>query len=127
MIDVMNANGALGHADGSLVSGGVFTIVSTPSVKNRAVGAGVYRGPLQYTFAGGDADGFIPGSINTVTPQVINPTSTEARVDALAPIRLGDSGQMICAGIVEGGTTPIIGVIGITEVADAGQDKVRAN
>ena len=59
----MNAAGALGHASGSLVSGGVFTIVSTPSIKNKAEGHGIYRGPLSYTFAGGDASGFDPGKI----------------------------------------------------------------
>lgn len=124
MIDVMNANGALGHAVGSLVSGGVFTVVSAPSVKNRAVGAGVYRGPLQYTFAGGNASGFDPGSVATTAPQTIQPTAVKTRADGLEVIRLGDSGVMAATGTVSGTPTPITGNV---EVADAGQDKVRAN
>jgi hypothetical protein len=123
MIEVMNANGALGHASGSLVSGGVFTITSQPSAKVRADDAGIYRGPLFYTFAGGDADGFDPGSVATVVPQQIAPTATKSRVESIAPIRLGDSGQMAAVGTVSGTSTPIVGLV---EVADAGQDKVRA-
>jgi hypothetical protein len=124
MIDVMNAGGALGHSTGSLVSGGIFTIVSTPSVKNRAVGAGIYRGPLQYTFAGGDADGFDPGTVATTVPQTIQPTAIKTRADGLAVIRLGDAGLMAAVGAVSGTPTAIVGNV---EVADAGQDKVRAN
>jgi hypothetical protein len=124
MIEVMTVDGALGHADGSLVSGGVFTITSTPSVKVRAVGGGVYRGPLLYTFAGGDADGFDPGTVATTAPQQIDPTAVKVRADGLEVIRLGDSGEMAATGTVSGTPTPIIGLV---EVADAGQSKVRAN
>jgi hypothetical protein len=124
MIDVMNANGALGHAAGSLVSGGAFTIVSTPSVKNRAVGVGIYRGPLQYTFTGGDADGFDPGTVATAVPQTIQPTAVKTRTDGLEVIRLGDAGLMAAVGAVSGTPTAIVGNV---EVADAGQDRVRAN
>lgn len=123
MIAVMSANGAIGHVSGSLVSGGVFTITSQPSTSVRADGAGAYRGPLFYTFAGGDADGFDPGSVATVVPQQIAPTAVKARVESLAPIRLGDSGQMAAVGTVSGTSAPIVGLV---EVADAGQDKVRA-
>jgi hypothetical protein len=124
MVDTMNANGAIGHAIGSLVSGGTFTIVSAPSIKNRADGGGIYRGPLQYTFAGGNASGFDPGSVATTVPQVIQPTAVKARADGQAVVRLGDSGVMAATGTVSGTPTAISGQV---EVSDAGQDKVRSN
>lgn len=124
MIDVMNGNGALGHAAGSLVSGGVFTITSVPSLKVRADGKGIYRGPLQYTFSGGNASGFDSGSVATTVPQAIQPTAIKVRADGFAVIRLGDSGQMAAVGTVSGTPTTVVGLV---EVSDAGQDVVRAN
>lgn len=124
MIDVMNGNGTLGHAAGSLVSGGVFTITSVPSLKVRADGKGIYRGPLQYTFSGGNASGFDSGSVATTVPQAIQPTAIKARADGLAVIRLGDSGQMAAIGTVSGTPTAIIGLV---KISDAGQGVVRAN
>lgn len=124
MIEVMTANGALGHATGSLVSGGAFIIVSQPSSKVQAVGDGVYRGPLFYTFAGGDAEGFDPGTVATTAPQQIDPTAVKVRADGLEVIRLGDDGEMAAVGLVSGVSTPIVGLV---EVADAGQTEVRAN
>jgi hypothetical protein len=123
MIAIMNTNGALGHSDGSLISGGIFTIVSQPSVKVKAVGKGVYRGPLQYTFAGGDANGFDPGTEVTTTPQVINPTAVKTKADGLEVIRFGDTDVMVATGTVSGTPTPVVGQV---EVVDAGQDKVKA-
>jgi hypothetical protein len=123
MIEVMNLDGAIDHSDGSPISGGIFTIISQSSVKVKALGKGVYRGPLQYSFAGGDADGFDPGSVLTAAPQIINPTAVKTKADFLEVIRLGDFGVMTATGSVSGTPTPIAGQV---EVVDAGQDKVKA-
>jgi hypothetical protein len=84
----------------------------------------VYRGPLVYTFVGGDAPGFDSGSVATVEPQQIDPTAVKVRADGQLVIRLGDSGEMGATGTSSGSPTPIVGFV---EVVDAGQDKVRAN
>lgn len=120
--EVMNSSGEIGHSGGSLISDGVFTIISVPSNKVRA-GSSVFRGPLQYSFTGGNAEGFDSGSIMTIVTQVINPTAIKTRIESLAPIRLGDSGIMVAQGTVSGSPTPISGPV---EIIDAGQDKVRA-
>jgi len=121
---VMNAGGALGHASGSLVSGGVFTVISTPSTKVSAGGSGAHRGPLKYTFAGGSAAGFVSGTVATTAPQTIESTAKKVLADGLLVIRLGDSGEMTASGSLTGGGTG--SVIGLVEVADAGQNKVSA-
>jgi hypothetical protein len=123
MIAVMNTDGALGHAEGSPVSGGEFTIESLPSDKVR-FGAPIYRGPLFYTFAGGDAAGFDSGTVATVEPQQIDPTAVKVRADGELVIRLGDSGEMAAVGTASGSSSPVVGLV---EVAEAGQSKVRAN
>ena len=121
---VMNAGGALGHAEGSLVSGGVFTITSSPSAKVSPGGAGVHRGPLLYTFAGGSAEGFVDGTVATAVPQTILPTAEKVSADGLPVVRLGDSGEMAASGtLTGGGAGPVVGLV---EVADAGQNKVSA-
>lgn len=120
--EIMNSSGEIGHSEGSLISDGVFTIISIPSNKVRA-GSGVFRGPLQYSFTGGNAEGFDSGSIMTIVTQVINPTALKTRVESFAPLRLGDSGIMVAQGLVSGSPTPISGLV---EIIDAGQDKVRA-
>jgi len=123
---MMTQDGALAHVAGSLISGGAFTVVSVPSLKTKAVGSGVYRGPLLYTFAGGDADGFVPGSVVTPAPQTIAATAIKTKLDGLAVIRLGDSGTMVAIGTIPpptGGTAPVSGSV---EVSDAGQDKAQA-
>jgi len=120
---VMNADGALGHASGSVITGGEFVITSVPSVKVRAVGAGVHVGPLSYTFAGGSSAGFDSGSIATLVPQVIPATATKTAVESAPPMRLGDGATMAASGTVGGTPTPISGDV---EVANAGQDRVGA-
>jgi hypothetical protein len=62
--------------------------------------------------------------VATTVPQTIQPTAVKTRADGLAVIRLGDAGLMAATGTVSGSPSAISGQV---EVADAGQDKVRAN
>ena len=123
---VMNVNGALGHAALSTVSSGVFSIISIPSTKSKAGGAGLYRDTLKYTFAGGDAVGFQSGTVTTTAAQSINPTALKSRDDGKLLIRLDDSGNMACEGVPTGGGPPSPVAGAIVEVADAGQEKLKA-
>jgi hypothetical protein len=114
------------HDTGSVISGGVFTIITPPSQKVDADGKAAYFGDLQYSFAAGDADGFTPGTVATVAPQTIPATSVKVAGDGLAVVRLGDSGTMAAQGTPEGGGPPAP-VSGPVVVADAAQDKVEAD
>lgn len=118
-------NGQLGHAAGSAVSGGTFTLVSAASLKVKTEGFGVYRGPLSFTFAGGNASGFVPGSVTGVG--VINPTSAKVRAETLFVLREGDSVTVAFTGTPTGGgpAAPVPGVNQV-EVASAGQTTARA-
>lgn len=120
---IMNQLGQINHGVGSPIMGGVFTIISQPSHTNKATGAGIYRGPLQYVFAGGSSTGYDPGTVATIAPQVINPTAVKTKADGQLVVRLGDFGTMAASGTIAGVPTPIVGPV---EVSDAGQDKVKA-
>ena len=121
---IMNANGQLGHASGSTVTGGTFTITSTPSVKVKAGGSGVYRGPLTFTFAGGSAPGLVAGSVTGAG--TINPTATKTKADGLLVIREGDSVLVTFTGTNSSPPPPTLNVAGTVEVASAGQTKAKA-
>lgn len=120
---VMTTAGLIAHALGSVISGGTFTIISIPSATVRAEGQAVYRGPLRYTFAGGNSSGFDPGTVATTVPQIIQPTAVKVSADGLKVIRENDTGQMAAVGTVSGTPTAVVGPV---EVSDAGQDKVQA-
>jgi hypothetical protein len=113
----------LSHKVGSPISGGSFSIVSSPSSKTKENGKGIYVSPLQFTFSGGSASGFVPGSIATLVPQAINATAQKTKDYGILVIRKGDSGTMICQGtLISGGPGPISGDV---EISDSGQDKVK--
>jgi len=118
---LMNTKGTLGHAEGSLISGGVFTIISLPAITCQAGDAYAYRGPLQYSFSGGNAQGFDSGSVNTIVPQTINPTALKVWADGQLVIRQGDTGTLTAIGTISGNPATVVGQ---AEVATAGQDKV---
>jgi hypothetical protein len=119
---IMTAAGKLGHAPGSLVSGGVFTVTTAPSLKSKIGGVGVHRGTVAYTFAGGSAAGFVSGSVTgggAVTAGAI-----KTRADGLPVVLEGDRSTMVATGAIPGGGSgPVTGLV---EVANAGQDKVNA-
>lgn len=120
---IMTANGQIGHGGGSVIQGGAFVVTSAPSTKVTVGGSGVYRGVLQYTFSGGSAAGFDPGTIATTAPQVINGTATKVTVDGQAPVLHGDVGVMAAQGTVSGVPSSVSGPV---EVVNAGQTKVSA-
>lgn len=116
----------LAHSAGSLISGGVFVITSAPDVKAKAVGAGIYKTPLQFTFSGGSAAGFVSGSVMTTEPAVMNATATKAKASGLLVMREGDFVLMNCVGTIPpptGGTAPVAGNV---EISVAGQTKAKA-
>ena len=122
---VMNTAGEIGHSDGSVITGGIFTPTSTPSSTCFAGGLPIYRGPLAFVFVGGSSPGFVDGTVMSVVGQVIQPTSQEVPMDGLMPIRVCD-GIVLCDFL---GTLPSGGIataIGPIEIVDAGQSKVSA-
>jgi len=127
MIAIMNADGAIGHKSGSTVSGGTFTITSTASATVKIDEAGVHVDALLYTFTGGNATGYVNGSVATTAPQSIAATAQNVGVDGLAPIRLGDFATMACEGVPSGGGAPVAVAGAVVEVADAGQDSVEGD
>ena len=111
----------LGFGTGSVISGGVFTITSTPSTNVKVDGLRVYRGPLSWTFAGGETPGFasVAGSGS------ISPGSMSMKDDNLAIVLLGDS----CAGSFiatasNGVTTALTAKV---EVSSTGQSSTQAD
>lgn len=116
----------LAHAAGSLISGGAFVITSTPDAKAKAGGAGMYKGPLLFTFSGGSASGFVAGTVMTTAPVSMPATAVKTKAAALAVMREGDSVLMNCVGTLPpptGGTSPVAGNV---EISSAGQTKVKA-
>lgn len=116
----------LGHETGSPISGGVFTISTLESSKCKAGGAGIRKGEQTYTFSGGSASGFVPGSVATTSPQTISPSSTKVKVEGGLVILDGDSGTMSCTGTIPpptGGTSTVSGSVKFT----AQQSKVKGN
>ena len=122
--DVMNASGKVGHSPGSLVTGGTFAITSLPSLTGFAEGKGIHRGDLRFIFVGGSSAGFVDGTVYTQVSPAIRPTATKSKSDGEFVIRVGDSGTMNCLGVLlSGGSSSVVGLV---EVASAGQTKVRA-
>lgn len=123
MIKIMTSNGAIGHGDGSPISGGVFVITSTPDVKAKIDNAGIYVNPLSYSFSGGSASGFVSGSVSG--GGMIASTASKVKVGGKLVMRLDDSGTMSAAGVLTGGGTGSLS--GPVKVVSAGQTKVQAD
>ena len=118
----------LAHKSGSQVSGGVFTITSVASLKVKCESKGVYKTDLQYTFAGGNFSGMVAGSVATTSPQTISATSIKCKADGSFVMRVEDFGTMTAQGVLNppppGVTAPAVGLV---EISDAGQVKVKSN
>jgi len=127
LIKTMNADGTLGHKTGSAVSGGSFTITSTPSSTTEISGKGVYVSPLEFTFTGGNATGFVNGSVQTAVPQKITSGATNVQVDGADTMNEGDFATVAMIGTISPPATPPTGPVtpAIVEVATAGQDKME--
>lgn len=123
----------LAHASGSVISGGVFTITSVPETgikfKNDSGSfKGVFQSPLKFSFSGGTASGFVPGSVQTTVVASMNTTTLKVQKKNGAKLMCkGDSVMMVCVGTLPppaGGTAPVSGMV---EISDAKQTKGGAN
>jgi len=121
----------LAHKTGSAISGGTFTITAIPSITSKGEGNGAFSGTLTYTFAGGNATGFVSGTVATILPQVILATAIFSKVDGSLVLREGDFGTMACIGTID--PTPVLpapptGPIGgPVEISVAGQTTSKAD
>jgi len=129
---VMNSDGTINHASGSTITGGTFTIESSPSSNVTISDSGVYSGDLVFTFTGGTIDPdpgetYVAGSavILIGAPGTISPTADKTSVDGEYVIRVDDNvtEATFTVELTAGGTTTVVGPV---EVDDAGQDKVTA-
>lgn len=112
------------HSAGSPISGGTFTITSTPSVKVKAQGKGVYSGVLSFTFAGGNMSGITAESFTGAG--TINPTAIYVKADGALVIREGDTGTLTGSGTNPSPPPPTVPGTGGVEISVAGQTKVKA-
>ncbi len=118
---VMTQAGSIDHLSTSVITGGAFLISSTVSAFSKADGIPIFEGPITYTFLGGSAPGFVDGTVVSIGPQVLSPTSIGYDPPV---VREGDVGVMLATGsLIGGGTSPVSGEV---EVVDAGQEEARA-
>jgi len=114
----------ISHSLGSPITGGVFTIVTLPSVKNFGGGLAVYSGSINFTFAGGSAPGVTAGTV--VGAGKIIPTATKTLADGMLVIRQDDTGLLTAAGTNPAPPPPTLPVAGNVEISIAGQTKATA-
>ena len=116
-------NGNIQHSTGSPVSGGTFTITTSPSSKLKVSTWGVYAGPLAITFSGGNMPGMVPGSVSGTG--TIFPTSLKNRTGGLFVVLVGDSGSLIGVAQPVGSPPPPPVPVNIPCECSDGQNKVR--
>lgn len=121
---VMVQGGALGFGSGAAVSGGTFTITSSPSTNSKVDSKGIYAGPLAWTFAGGNGAGAVSGSV--MGSGAIQPGSTGMKIDSLAAVLLDDSCTATLSGVTSQGA-PISFPAQPVKVSSAGQNSVEAD
>lgn len=121
---IMNENGTIAHKLGSLISGGIFTIISVSNTNVKIDSKGIFTEPLIFTFSGGNSAGFVPGSVQTTAPVSMNSTAQFVKADNVLVMREEDQCEMNCTGTLTGGGSS--SVIGLVEISSAGQDKVKA-
>ncbi len=115
----------LSHASGSPISGGTFSIVSSPSGVTKEDGDGIFTTPLMYTFSGGSASGFVNGSVAPLVPQAIIATSQKTKDYGIFVMRKDDSGTMVCQGTIPPPTGGVGPVSGDVDIIDACQNMVK--
>lgn len=126
MKNVVTSADNIEHDTGSVISGGVFSISTPASLKVNAGGNGIRKGTQLYSFSGGSASGFVPGSVMTTAPQSLNSSAQKVKVEGSFVVLDGDTATMIAQGTIPpptGGTAPVSGGVKIS----AGQSKVKAN
>jgi hypothetical protein len=126
---IMTSAGSVDHGPTSTVSGGAFTITSTASPNVAISGNGVHVSPLKFTFTGGDAAGFVNGSVYSVAPQSITSAAKNVNVDGANTMNEDDTGAIELWGTPTGaGPPPDTVVPGATAIVDdAGQDKATGD
>jgi len=112
----------LAHVSGSPISGGTFTITTTPHGKVAVDDAGIFAGAITFTFAKGNSAGFVKGTVaggGSIMASAINVTA-----DGQAVVLKGDTGTLSASGTLTGGG--VGSVSGGVKVSASGQQKVRA-
>jgi hypothetical protein len=112
------------HSSGSPISGGSFTITSSPSTKVKCEGSGVYKGTIAFTFSGGNGSGAVPGSV--AGAGTIVTTALKTKADAEEVVREGDTGTLTATGTKESPPPPTVPFVGGVEISVAGQTTVKA-
>lgn len=120
---LFTAAGQIIHSSGSTVSGGIFSISSSPSLKLLVNGQGVYRGPLTVSFSGGNMTGMTPGSVSGIGS--ISPTSLKNKTESLYVLRNGDSGSLVGTAIPTAGPPAV--PVSIPCECSSSQNKVKGN
>lgn len=123
LVAVAVLGATIAHSPGSPVTGGVFVITATPSTKVIAT-AGVYAGPLPFTFTGGTHPGGQPGT--AAGAGSITPGATKVLAGGLPVVLEGDSGTMNGTYVPIGGG-PAVPFSSSVEVDSAGQSKMLAS
>lgn len=132
---IMTTDGSIGHTLFSTVSGGAFVIAPGQDTANFKIdGANVYKGPLEYSFSGGSATGFVAGSVETIddvgapVTNTIDPGAPKTEADGSPIMRLVDNDVMICWGVPTS-TPPNKALVpsALVIVATAGQSNVRSH
>jgi hypothetical protein len=114
--------GVIEHAAGSTISGGVFVITAPTDLKISISSLGVYFGVLTFTFSGGSAPGFVPGSV--AGGGTISATAQYVKTSEGFVLREGDTGTLTAIGALPGGGTgPVSGGV---VLGDPGQTKWTA-
>lgn len=115
----------ISHSTGSSLSGGSFTITSSPSIKVKAEGKGVYRGTLTFSFSGGNYTGGVSGS--AAGAGSINFTAIKTKADGQFVLRKDDSGTVSGTYQPTGSPPPPPAPFSANvEISDANQTKVKA-
>jgi len=114
--------GTIEHAPGSLISGGTFTITTPPDLKISILNLGVFFNQIAFTFTGGNAAGFTPGSV--AGGGTIASTALYVKTSAGFILREDDTGTLNAIGAIPGGGTgPVAGTV---ILGDPGQTKWSA-
>ena len=112
------------HSAGSTVTGGAFTITSTPSTKVKAENKGVLKTPLSVSFTGGTFPGLVPGTV--FGTGIIASTVAKTKAENVLVMREGDTGTFTGVGTLPPpavGTGPATGPI---EISSEGQTQAKA-
>lgn len=104
MTAIFTQGGHIEHDIGSLVSGGSFSITSSPSSKVKVVSNFIFTSPLSVSFSGGNMSGMVPGSVNGVG--TISATASKTKQGTFV-MRNNDTGTLVGTAQPSGGGSPV--------------------